>query len=385
MRRSSRYPGYLKRRGETFLLELCVGGIRHAFTIRTTDRSAAEFFAVEKGGELARGLARKKAGLPGAIPISQLLWLFERQELPTLAIGTQAAYEDSLKAIRLYFLNQLDDPFIDRVHSKEIAGFLSWRRVNRLNGKVPVSNRDPVSNRTLQKDRAVLHRIFDMAERMEYREGNPVARVAAPKVDPREPVILNATEYETLIFKCAGRPMLELYVITMGEAGLRCESEALRLRWPDVDLDGGFLWVSSSSRRRHRTKSGKGRHVPMTPRLLAAMRRHFALYRFGGSEWVFHHLTSRWQYKAGERIKSLRHAFASAAKRARVPDGLHQHDLRHRRVTTWIAEGRDVVLVKEAMGHSDLRTTMGYTHLAKEHLRALVESREPTPADSKAG
>jgi integrase len=30
------------------------------------------------------------------------------------------------------------------------------------------------------------------------------------------------------------------------------------------------------------------------------------------------------------------------------------------------------VLVKEALGHADLRTTMGYTHLAKEHLRALV-------------
>ena len=29
--------------------------------------------------------------------------------------------------------------------------------------------------------------------------------------------------------------------------------------------------------------------------------------------------------------------------------------------------------VKEARGHSALRTTMDYTHLAKEHLRALVE------------
>ena len=32
--------------------------------------------------------------------------------------------------------------------------------------------------------------------------------------------------------------------------------------------------------------------------------------------------------------------------------------------------------VKEALGHADLATTMGYTHLAKEHLRALVE-QEP--------
>ncbi len=31
---------------------------------------------------------------------------------------------------------------------------------------------------------------------------------------------------------------------------------------------------------------------------------------------------------------------------------------------------------KEAVGHADLRTTMAYTHLAKEHLRSLAD-QEP--------
>ena len=34
------------------------------------------------------------------------------------------------------------------------------------------------------------------------------------------------------------------------------------------------------------------------------------------------------------------------------------HDLRHRRVTTWLAEAKSATLVKEAVGHADLRTTM---------------------------
>jgi site-specific recombinase XerD len=38
------------------------------------------------------------------------------------------------------------------------------------------------------------------------------------------------------------------------------------------------------------------------------------------------------------------------------------------------------VLVKDAMGHSEIRTTMGYTHFAKEHLRALVDT---TPGRKK--
>jgi site-specific recombinase XerD len=41
---------------------------------------------------------------------------------------------------------------------------------------------------------------------------------------------------------------------------------------------------------------------------------------------------------------------------------------------TWLAAGKSATLVREAMGHSDLKTTMGYTHLAKADLRSLVAS-----------
>jgi integrase len=259
---------------------------------------------------------------------------------------------------------------------------MAWRKVHRFGGeeeKEPTP-KAPLNNRTLAKDRAVLHRIFEIAEQLELREGNPVSRVEAPKSDGRDPLILSADQYEALLTECDDRPLLSLYVLTLGEGGLRCESEALRLQWSDVDLEGGFLWIASG-REGHRTKSGKGRWVPMTPRLLAAVKDHFAACRFAAYDGtrplrVFHHTRTARRFKAGERIGSLRHAFKSAAKRAKLPLTLHQHDLRHRRVTAWLAEGRDVVKVKEAMGHSDLRTTMGYTHLAREHLRDLVDTAE---------
>lgn len=119
----------------------------------------------------------------------------------------------------------------------------------------------------------------------------------------------------------------------------------------------------------------------MTPRLHRAIRDHFAAFRFvtyngEPSLWIFHHRETRRHHDAGARIRDMHQAFDSAADRAKVPEGFRRHDLRHRRVTTWLAEGRDVVLVKEAVGHSDLRTTMAYTHLVKEHLRALVEEPE---------
>ena len=80
-------------------------------------------------------------------------------------------------------------------------------------------------------------------------------------------------------------------------------------------------------------------------------------------------------------MRSFRDSFVAAAKRAKLSPELHQHDLRHRRVTAWLAEGKSPVLVKEAMGHSDLRTTMRYTHLSREHLRGLVEGTAPPQRD----
>ena len=111
--------------------------------------------------------------------------------------------------------------------------------------------------------------------------------------------------------------------------------------------------------------------------LREALRDHAARYRlatYGGkrSEWVFHHETTRRHARAGERIGRLYRAFAGAGKRAELPEDLNQHDLRHRRVTTWLAEGKSPVLVQKAMGHSDLKTTMGYTHLVSDDLLALV-------------
>jgi integrase len=178
--------------------------------------------------------------------------------------------------------------------------------------------------------------------------------------------------------------MLSLYITTLGEAGVRCDSEALHLRWEDVDLEEGFLWIASG-RDGHRTKSGKGRWVPMTPRLRQAMREHFAHFRFATygdqrTPWVFHHLTSRRHAEAGQRIGVFRRGFKGAVVRAKLPAYLHQHDLRHRRVTTWLAAGGDAVKVKEAMGHADLRTTMDYTHLVRDNLRSLVQAPSGKPA-----
>jgi len=129
------------------------------------------------------------------------------------------------------------------------------------------------------------------------------------KNDGRDPVILSDEQYEQLLKACKNRDMLELYVLALGETGGRCESEILWIQWDDIDLDGGFLKIVTG-RNGHRTKGGKSRWVPISPRLRVALREHSLRYRaakYDGqpSPWVFHHTKTRRHHKAGKRIRSL--------------------------------------------------------------------------------
>ncbi len=375
MSRRKNHPGHIEKRAGSYRVHLCVAGERRKYTIPGS-RKDAERFAREEFAKLERLAQRRATGLPGPISVSALLRRFEEEKLPLLAVGTQQSYRDSLKPIWRFFVQELGDPTVDKIRAGHIHDFLDWRRVHGPHGE---KRSKPLANRSLAKDRAVLHRIFGEADRLEYREGNPVARTEPPKSDPRDPVILSDEEYERLLTACDGTPMLRLYILTLGETGSRCESEALHLQWNDVDLEEGFIRIDSS-REGHRTKSGKERWVPMTPRLCVAMREHFASFRFAAygqqpTPWVFHHQRRRRNAEPGDRVGSMRRAFRTACVQAELPDGFVQHDLRHRRITTWLAQGQSPAIVKEAVGHSDLRTTMDYMHLSREHLRVLVEDR----------
>jgi len=369
--RARKYPGCIEQRGEKLRVILTFGGTRHRFLVRTRDRRVAEQFARTKYAELAAQHQRRADGLPGPVTVSALLDQYERDELPKLAPGTQRTYKITLVQSRLFFSGDLDLP-VDRVRALHIKRFLSWRAARRLRkGKSePIGT---LGNRSLQKERTVLHTLFALAEECEYREGNPVSRTKKPKCDPRSPVILSEAEYGRLLLECAD-PTIYLYVILLGETGLRDESEALWLRWQDVNIDDGFLTIVSGSG--HRTKSGRGRCVPMTRRLRDA----FRAYRAGHPDdgWVFAHPRTARRHLAGERIASLRGSVTAAAKRAEINPAWRPHDLRHRRVTTWLAAGKDVAKVRQAVGHADLRTTMAYSHLVPEHLRDLVDESAET-------
>jgi len=373
----AQHPGSVDRHGTRWRVRMRVAGELHTWNLDGDhDRGYVERFARDKGEALRR---RHAKGLPRPMRFSALLARYREAGMPgklkRLAPLTKTSYEVSLQAYETYFVIKGGDPKMHDITRGHVNGFLDWRAMHQPDGRRVAL---PCSARTVAKDRAVLHRLFQYAMGLEICESNPVALTDAPKGDGREPTILDVAEYEGLLAACEGRPMLSLYVMVLGETGVRSDSEALWIRWSDVDFETGFLNIESVKKGR-RTKSGRSRRVPMTPRLRDAMRDHFALYRFATyhgerTPWVFHHELDRRHAKAGTRLGGLRRAFAGAVKRAGLPDELRQHDLRHRRVTVWLAEGKPMALVQRAMGHSSIRVTEGYLHLVDDDLKALVES-----------
>jgi integrase len=171
--------------------------------------------------------------------------------------------------------------------------------------------------------------------------------------------------------------------------GGRCVSEVLHLRWEDIDFAKNAILIRSG-REQHRLKSGKSRKVPMTPRLAKALREHSlrckaALYHGKQTPFVFHHERDRRGCTAGDRVTTMRSAFDTAQAKAGITAEFHRHDLRHRRVTTWLkVPGANPVKVMRAMGHADIRTTLGYEHLEADDLQDLVTPiATPTPAAEK--
>jgi len=391
MPRKRTYPGSISNRGAgVWRVRFCIGGKRYRYTVTGT-KTEAQNFATTKHAELAGDHTRAGAGLPGPVHFSELVAEFKQYELPTLSEGTRTSYGNSFKAFAAFFGDKLGDPLVRDIRRSHVATFLEWRRTYRVDTQpkkkepAKAERETGVSLHTVARDRRVLHRLFNYGIMKDHLDANPSQMVRAPKADPRNPPILTNDQLDALLKAAEPNPMLHTFVLVLADAGVRAYSEALQLQWEDVDLAGGFLNLRSEPGQR--TKSGKSRSVPLTARLKAALREHAACFRlavYGGERtaFVFHHTHTTRSAVAGARLTDLRAAFDSAKKTAKLPAAFRPHDLRHRRVTTWLAEGKNPVHVKEAMGHASLATTMGYTHLLPEHLRSLVEEQGGAPAAS---
>ena len=69
---------------------------------------------------------------------------------------------------------------------------------------------------------------------------------------------------------------------------------------------------------------------------------------------------------------TLQKAFHEAVKSSGITKNATIHTLRHSFATHLIENGYDIRTVQELLGHSDIRTTMIYTHVAKKNKLGVI-------------
>src|SRR5438067_5203123 len=146
-----------------------------------------------------------------------------------------------------------------------------------------------------------------------YDGDKPVVKVRQVKESAGRLRYLEGEEIDALLAG-AREPMIRTLLLVAIYTGIRIHSEALTLRWADLDLKRGLLTVQSAY-----AESGKTRTVPLNRPALAALR---ALReRTGDRELVF-------ARRDGSAYRSIRTAFQTACRRAGLKN-VTPHVLRH--------------------------------------------------------
>lgn len=148
-------------------------------------------------------------------------------------------------------------------------------------------------------------------------------------------------------------PMLLLLMNT----GMR-RGEMFNLRWQDVDFVNKKITIAGNT-----SKTGQTRYIPLNEEafnVLSIWQRQTK--RHSGHVFVG---------KNGKRFTNIDKAWKVLLRDAKIHN-FRLHDLRHHFASRLVSAGVDLNSVRELLGHTDMKMTLRYAHLAPAHLSEAV-------------
>lgn len=264
----------------------------------------------------------------------------------------------------------------------EVAEFLSWLARER---QVSAATQNQALAALLFLYRDVLGRAI-----------GDVGVTARAKTPERVPVVLSRREVRRVLEQLDGVPRL-IGLLLYG-SGMRL-MEALALRVKDIDFERGEIVIRRGKGAKDRvTVLPDGARGPLERHLRRVRRLHQRELAAGrGSvelpgayarkspqaerEWVW-----QWVFPAGragadrETGEMRRHHLHPSAVQRAVAEGVRRagigkrascHTFRHSFATHLLEAGSDIRTVQELLGHSDVATTMIYTHVLGRGARGV--------------
>lgn len=201
------------------------------------------------------------------------------------------------------------------------------------------------------------------ALRFLYRETldrqEALERLRYGRLPQRIPQVLNREEVLELL-ACIPQRTQRMVLTTIYGTGLRI-SEAVALGVADIDSRAMTILV-------RRGKGNKQRLVPLSPKLLEELR-----------AWWVTHRDPRWIFPGKGRkrpmaVESVQDACRKAAIQAALKPGVSCHTLRHTFATELLEAGIDLLTIQKILGHQSLQTTVKYTHVRRDRLRAAGQA-----------
>lgn len=295
------------------------------------------------------------------------------------SIRTEQAYVDWIKRFVLYF----DKRHPSEMGAREVEAFLTHLAVH---GKVAAATQNQAKSALLFLYREVLEQDLPWLENVE--------RAKAPK---RLPVVLTKTEVQAVLSRLEGTPWLVAGLLY--GAGLRI-MEALRLRVKDVEFSRGEILVREGKgfkdrvtmlpiavveplkahlkqvRELHRRDVEEGFGEVYLP--YALERKYPNAAREWGWQYVFPSKNRSVDPRSGAvrrhhvQDQAIQRAIRQAVRDAGIAKPATPHTLRHSFATHLLEAGYDIRTVQELLGHSDVSTTMIYTHVLNKGGRGVT-------------